>query len=370
MKILKSAAIAALLLPMNVGAIEFYTFHEQCALGEIDTYTGTNADVVSVLNWSVEAMDYGPDGKLYASVESGCFTHGSADTLATIDPTTGQVDIIGRFYPGEDPADVDAIAFSPAGELFAVAIGPYELVKINPATGVATTIGHIEGTDGRFLGAIEFLPDGTLLCIDMAEAGGGPSHLWKIDTATAEATSIGWLGFNSVEGMTLGPDGKLYALANSMEPDVDAILVEVDSATGAGTSVQDVTLGGPRDALVAKPAVLIDIDVKPGSDPNCFNINDAGVVPVAILGSALLDVTQIDPESLRFGGMSVRVRGQRGPLCSIKSYEGDAYADMICQFADDSSAWEPGSGTATLKGNTFSGTVLEGNDSICVRPVP
>ena len=40
--------------------------------------------------------------------------------------------------------------------------------------------------------------------------------------------------------------------------------------------------------------VVVEIDVKPGSDPNCFNINGHGVIPVAILGDSNLDVADID----------------------------------------------------------------------------
>lgn len=41
------------------------------------------------------------------------------------------------------------------------------------------------------------------------------------------------------------------------------------------------------------------IDIKPGSCPNSFNLKSQGVLPVAILGTANLDVTKIDPASIR-----------------------------------------------------------------------
>ncbi len=63
----------------------------------------------------------------------------------------------------------------------------------------------------------------------------------------------------------------------------------------------------------------VDIDIKPGSDPNCFNINGHGVILVAILGSETFDVTLVDPLSLSFGGLNVRVRGKR-VRCATSSF--------------------------------------------------
>jgi hypothetical protein len=117
--------------------------------------------------------------------------------------------------------------------------------------------------------------------------------------------------------------------------------------------------------------VRVAIDIKPGSDPNCFNINGHGVIPVAILGAEDFDVTEIDLASLSFGGLEVRMRGNKGPLCSLDYSNEDAYLDLVCQFEDDSSAWETGAGEATLTGNLFEAygsTPFEGADSICVVP--
>jgi hypothetical protein len=44
-----------------------------------------------------------------------------------------------------------------------------------------------------------------------------------------------------------------------------------------------------------------DAAVKPGSSRNPINLGAKGVIPVAILGSPALDVTQIDASSIRFG---------------------------------------------------------------------
>ncbi len=108
------------------------------------------------------------------------------------------------------------------------------------------------------------------------------------------------------------------------------------------------------------------IEIKPGSKRNCLNINSHGVIPVAILGSEDFDASLINPETLLFGGLKVRIRGKKRPLCSITYSDEDIYQDMVCHFEDDASNWEVGNGVATLTGNLFDGTPFEGSDSICV----
>ncbi len=115
-------------------------------------------------------------------------------------------------------------------------------------------------------------------------------------------------------------------------------------------------------------AVVVDIDIKPGSDPNCFNINGHGVIPVAILGSGTFDVSNVDQSSLSFGGLNVRVRGNKGPLCGLEDTNSDVIYDLVCHFEDDASNWNVGGGTATLTGMLLDGTDFEGTGSICVVP--
>jgi hypothetical protein len=122
---------------------------------------------------------------------------------------------------------------------------------------------------------------------------------------------------------------------------------------------------GPR--LIIGP-LCVNIDIKPGSDPNCFNLNGHGVIPVAILGSSEFDVTQIEPYSLSFAELKARVRGKKGPLCHYEHVNDDGYLDMVCQFEDNVEYWVPGEGVADLTGELMDGTEFEGTDSICVVP--
>jgi hypothetical protein len=141
-------------------------------------------------------------------------------------------------------------------------------------------------------------------------------------------------------------------------------------------------VGGPpggTDVVMIEFEIIkeVPIDIKPGSYPNCFNINGNGVIPVAILGSADFDVTQIDVDTLEFAGLEVRVKGNGIPQCSVDDVSGDftfpegapdGIDDLVCQFVDDPSLWNPGDGEATLTGELFDGTLIEGTDNICIVP--
>ncbi|UCF38057.1 MAG: hypothetical protein JSU96_04155, partial [Acidobacteriota bacterium] len=114
--------------------------------------------------------------------------------------------------------------------------------------------------------------------------------------------------------------------------------------------------------------VEVEIDIKPGSDPNCFNINGHGIIPVAINGSASFDVSGIDISTLIFAGLEVRTKGNGTPQCSFQDWNGDGYEDLVCQFVDNPDFWNPGIGEATLTGELFDGRLFDGTDYICVQP--
>ena len=130
-------------------------------------------------------------------------------------------------------------------------------------------------------------------------------------------------------------------------------------------------------ATVSTPDISVLIDIKPGSDPNCFNINGHGVVPAAILGSADFNVAEIDITTPSLAGLAVRVRGNKGPLCHVEDVSGDfttpegapdGYPDLVCQFEDDPANWLAGDDTADLTGTLLDETPFTGTDSICVVP--
>lgn len=110
----------------------------------------------------------------------------------------------------------------------------------------------------------------------------------------------------------------------------------------------------------------VPIDIKPGSDPNCFNSDGNGVIPVAILSNEWFDATEVDPSTVTLEGSEVAVRGNGNKtLASEEDVNDDGLTDLALKIEDED-AFTEGSGTATLTGSTFDGTSFEGSDSICI----
>jgi hypothetical protein len=124
-------------------------------------------------------------------------------------------------------------------------------------------------------------------------------------------------------------------------------------------------------SLVVSPCD-VEIDIKPGSYPNCFNNNGHGVIPVAILGTADFDVTTIDPSTVKLASLAVRAVGKKGNLqAHIEDVNEDGFDDLVVQIEDVDGAFTNGNGTATLTGNLkaeFGGTPIQGTDEICIVP--
>jgi hypothetical protein len=141
-------------------------------------------------------------------------------------------------------------------------------------------------------------------------------------------------------------------------PDVAGhYVIELEVSDGAESSFDSVM-------VVALLESEIVIDIHPGSTVNPVNPNLKGVLPVAILGSALLDVTQIDARSLRFGtGMTPETHG-KGHLEDVND---DGLLDLLGHYAVLSSGIRVGDKQACLTA-TLGGTVFGGCDRI--RTVP
>ena len=153
--------------------------------------------------------------------------------------------------------------------------------------------------------------------------------------------------------------------------------LDPNNATAFPTALTFVSDGSFTGTMTPIVVNQVDIDIKPGSYPNCLNMNGHGLITVAVLGSDSLDVSQVDISTLKFAGLDVRVKNNSNPQCSIEDVSGDftdpagapdGYDDLVCHFIDDPSAWSLDNGTATLSGALLDGTQIEGTDTLCIVP--
>ena len=125
----------------------------------------------------------------------------------------------------------------------------------------------------------------------------------------------------------------------------------------------------------ANAQITVEIDVKPMSDPNCFNNNGHGVIPVAILGAPDFDPTDVDGLTLEFRPSNgtgfpllVKVKRSGDPLCGFDDVNGDGEMDLVCHFEDEEGAFPSGTPEADIVGETFDGAPIVGFDSVCIVP--
>ena len=102
------------------------------------------------------------------------------------------------------------------------------------------------------------------------------------------------------------------------------------------------------------------IDIKPGSDHNSIKPRSNRVIPVAVLGSAGFDATQIDFSTVTFGadGATPRHYGH------VEDVNDDGYMDMIFRFKTRETGIVCGDTEATLMGETFGEIQFTGTDEV------
>jgi hypothetical protein len=130
-------------------------------------------------------------------------------------------------------------------------------------------------------------------------------------------------------------------------------------AAAAGVSVE-------FDGTCVVPPVDIDIDIKPGSDPNSINPSLEGDIPVAILGSDSFDVAGVDVTTLAFGPSGASFDHSHGP--HFEDLNGDGFTDLLAHFRVEETGIAFGNMKACVTGETLDSTLFKGCDA--VRTVP
>ncbi len=107
--------------------------------------------------------------------------------------------------------------------------------------------------------------------------------------------------------------------------------------------------------------IPIEIDIKPGSDPNSINIKSKGRIPVAVLSTSSFDAASVDTDTVRFGRTGSEAQAVHSALEDI---DADGDLDLILHFKIPETGIQCNEQVAYLTGRTLIGTEIEGSDSV------
>lgn len=120
-----------------------------------------------------------------------------------------------------------------------------------------------------------------------------------------------------------------------------------------------------------KPAMIVEIDIRPGQDPNSINCdNPNGVIAVAILTTEDFDAATVDHTTVAFGpdgATEIHTRPQ-GIVRHEEDVDGDGDIDVNIHFQFGETGLTCEDTEATLTGETFDGTPIQGTDSVRIVP--
>lgn len=332
-----------------------------------------------------------------------------APGLYTIDPVTGTATFVAPIVDasGAPPSGgVVSLEFGSDGTLFggtATAVFPAtdggRLITIDPVTGRFAFVGSVSATGGSSLGALALrgtivtpvsddrdaddVPDELDNCPGIVNTGQQDSELNGIGDAcqtpdeehgTAVFLQAHANGSTTVEpiSLTIGAEPELLEqLTRIVDFRVDAGLATsaseltanlVESLVQTGVVQPDEADELVRDVL-QQITLQVVVDIKPDSSSNPINLRNKGVVPVAILTTAVFDAVTVDPLSIRFGPGGATESHGRGHLEDV---DGDHDLDLLLHFRTTETGITPDDTQACLIGKTSDGVTIEGCDT--VRP--
>jgi sugar lactone lactonase YvrE len=227
--------------------------------------------------------------------------------------------------------------------------------------------------------------------------GAAEPALYAAETGLARAIRIGAdggvstvgapaaVGLVAPDNVEFGPDGFLYVTEDRPAPLSRILRIAADGthevfATGFGQAAGLAFQPQTGDLYVSEQDLdriwrvrfrrEVALDVRPGNPGNRIRPGSRGVVPVAILGSEILDVGEIDPASLGFGPHRAPAARVPGPPVDL---DHDGHPDLRLLFRVEASGIAAGDAEACLDGALFDGRPLRGCgaiETVPPHPVP
>lgn len=348
--------------PVSAGAFDT-TYN-----GRLDSFAGKLDPTGSQLSWSTylggSSVDRATgkgvviDGDGNSYLLGGTYSPDFPVSEGSFDTTFNGPTLVGDSQDPEGPmGDSYLVKLDPTGSsaLYATYLGGSGFEKDNGI--VVDSMGEVH-LSGR-TSSVDFPM--TPGAFDSTHNGGEDSFLLIMDPTGASLIASTFLGGSADDKPTrLAVDnaGTLYVTGYTRSANFPV-------TSGAF----DTTFNGVQDAYMTKLALVtpVRIDVKPGSDQNAVNLGSSGVIPVAVFSSAEFDATQVDPTTVTLAGAPVRRQGEGGALLAHREdVDGDGLLDLLVQVDTDQLEVEPGTRPVRLRGRTFEGVPLRGEDVITV----
>jgi len=199
----------------------------------------------------------------------------------------------------------------------------------------------------------DWSPDGTKIAFTSSREG-DPGDVYVMNADGSRQTRL-TDSPASDEWPAWSPDGAKIAFASYREGHNEIYVMNVDGSGQTNLSKNSAWDGEPD----WQPVTQVEIDIKPGSYPNTINPKSKGVIPVALLGRATFDITNVKPDSLRFGP------NEAWPVKhAFEDVNLDGFMDLILCFRTEQTGIQAGDSRAWLTGTTHDGITIQGCDSI------
>jgi hypothetical protein len=234
------------------------------------------------------------------------------------------------------------------------------------------------------LTAVSIGPDGLLGTADDHPWVKGPDGVEgtgdDMDNTRVDMGTSCWLAHgNLADGFTLPTDADVLVTQNFQGVDKPVmaeychnggrVIVTTftsdffgNNPVGGGWSYKLVNTYAYAASTASSCVIPVDLDIKPGSDPNSINTKSKGVIPVAILGSATFDVADVDVMTLVFGPNAASPAHEAGG--HIEDVNADGFDDLVSHYPTQDVGLVPGDIEACVDGATLGGTPIHGCDAV------
>jgi len=325
--------------------------------------------------------------------------------LMELDPMTGEVmDIIGPLTSASGSnVLITTLSVQPETDvLYGFSRDPYwdhsRIWTIDKSTAKATLVvsevpagcalRYCSGGTG-----FAFAPDGTLYHIYAQGFWAFGTALMTLDPSTgAELTSVPITAVPgdrpySLDSLAVRSDGVIFSSSIRVRlprpcrtcppPDpsqAPPALSMIDPATGVASEVGTWDMYEDVFGLDFSRVVVesVDLDIKPGGDSNPINPSGRGNLPVAILGSDTLDVTDVDVTTLALGPAAAAPSHDLTKSGAFEDHlrdvNGDGFADLVSHYRTQETGISPDDADACIIGDLLDGTPFEGCDTIRAAP--